>query len=198
MKTAMFFAGVGGQGTLLASQVVGQAALDEGVQVLMSEVHGMAQRGGVVTCTVVLGDAHSPLVGEGGADILLGFEPIETLRAIDRANKDTWIITSTSPIVPFTASVGEEKYPEVDDVVAALKEASQKVVTIDSLGLAQQAGAAISANVVMLGALSATPGFSLRPEAIVSAFDGLLPKKAAETNKKAFELGREEAMAQMG
>ena len=107
---------VGGQGNLLASKVLGEAALLSGVPVRMSEIHGMAQRGGVVESAIIFGDAKSSIISDGEADLLLGFEPSETLRAIQKSNKNTVTITNLSPLVPFTVAIGKGTYPDLDSI----------------------------------------------------------------------------------
>lgn len=184
--------GVGGQGILLSSQVIGNAALEKGIDVFMSEVHGMAQRGGVVVTTVKLGDkVYSPLIGEGDADVILGFEPIEAYRALNKASKDTWIVTNTSPIVPFTVSVGKEEYPDLNELFASLEKASDKMVKIDAEKLAKEAGAAITQNIVMLGALTATQVIPLTKEEMIESIRKNVPEKFIEVNIKAFNNGYE-------
>ncbi len=100
----MIIVAVGGQGNLLASKVLGEAALIEGVEVRMSEIHGMAQRGGVVESAIIFGDASSSIISDGEADILLGFEPAETLRAIGRCSANTKVITNTATLPPFSST----------------------------------------------------------------------------------------------
>jgi len=100
------FVGVGGQGNLLASRLLGEAALSEGIPAVVSEIHGMAQRGGIVESAVLLGNVSSPIVSDGEADVLVGFEPVETLRALKKCNQETLVITNTHPLPPFTVSVG--------------------------------------------------------------------------------------------
>ncbi len=105
------FVGVGGQGNLLSSRVLGEAALSAGLPVNVSEVHGMAQRGGVVESAVVLGGALSSIVSNGEADVLIGFEPSETLRALEKCSSETVVITNVTPLMPFTVAVGKGVYP---------------------------------------------------------------------------------------
>ena len=110
----LFFTGVGGQGTLLASRVLGEAALAAGLDPLVSETHGMAQRGGIVVSTVVLGDLKSPIISLGEADIVLGFEALETFRALDRCHAGTLVIANTATIVPYPVAIGQAQYPPVE------------------------------------------------------------------------------------
>ncbi len=183
--------GVGGQGILTSSQVLGAAALNKDLDVYMSEVHGMAQRGGVVVTTVKIGDeVHSPLIGKGDADVILGFEPIETYRAIEQASKKTWIVTNTQPIVPFTVSVGNQEYPSIDDeILPSLEEATDRLVTLNAEALAKEVGAAITQNIVMLGALSATEVLPLTKDEMMQAVENQVPDKFVDMNLKAFRKG---------
>lgn len=183
--------GVGGQGILTSSQVLGAAALEKDLDVYMSEVHGMAQRGGVVVTTVKIGEkVHSPLIGKGDADVILGFEPVETYRAIEQASEKTWIVTNRQPIVPFTVSVGNEEYPSIDDdILPSLEESTDRLVTLNAEDLAKEAGAAITQNIVMLGALSATEVLPLTKDEMMDAVENQVPEKFVDMNLKAFRKG---------
>lgn len=191
--TNIVIVGVGGQGILTSSQVIGRAAMAKGLDVFMSEVHGMAQRGGVVVTTVKLGEkVYSPLIGDGDADIILGFEPIETYRAIRKASKDTWVITNTAPIVPFTVSTGKQSYPDIDDIFKSLEEVTDKFVKMDARKLAMEAGAAITQNIVMVGALTATGVLPMSKEEMLEAVRQSVPERFMEINEKAFLKGFEQ------
>src|SRR5512137_753769 len=113
-KTSIILTGVGGEGVVTAANLLGKAALKAKLNVYVSEIHGMAQRGGSVSCTVRIGNVSGPLVASGTADAILSSEPAETLRYIHYSNKNTKIITSINPVIPFTVSVGTEEYPNVD------------------------------------------------------------------------------------
>ncbi len=190
--------GVGGQGILLSSKVIGGAALDKGLDVWMSEVHGMAQRGGVVVTTVKIGEiVYSPLIGDGEAHAILGFEPVETYRAIKRAAKDTWIVTNIAPIVPFTVSSGKQKYPKPDEIFQSIEKVSDRLIKVDAKKLAQEAGAAIAQNIVMLGALTATDALPFSREEMENSIRKNVPEKFVELNLRAFDLGFRSAKEQM-
>ncbi len=192
--------GVGGQGILTSSQVIGSAALENDLEVYMSEVHGMAQRGGVVVTTVKIGEkVYSPLIGKGDADVVLGFEPVETYRAIEQASDDTWIITNTEPIVPFTVSVGDETYPSLDEkVLPSLKSCTDKLIALNAEDLAKEAGAAITQNIVMIGALTATELLPMSKEDILESVISNVPDKFEELNRMAFEKGYEKTKDEIG
>lgn len=190
MKYSIQLVGVGGQGVLLASAVLGNAAVAEGLEVAMSEVHGMAQRGGSVQSTVRLGhEIYSPLIPQGGADLLLGFEPAETLRNITSVNKDSYIITNTSPIVPISVSIGQGVYPPLEEILDALRSVNDHVVAIDATAKAIEAGKAITANAVLIGAIAAVKGFPLSKGRVLDALLEAVPAKAKDVNVRAFELG---------
>ena len=122
MKYTVQIVGVGGQGVLLASMVLGNAAMEMGYKVAMSEVHGMAQRGGSVLCTLRFGDdVISPLEAKGGADLIMGFEPVETCRNMSLGNKDTKILMNLDPVYPAMVAAGMDEYPEIDDLIKKLE-----------------------------------------------------------------------------
>jgi indolepyruvate ferredoxin oxidoreductase beta subunit len=184
--------GVGGQGVLLASTVLGNAAVAEGLEVAMSEVHGMAQRGGSVLCSVRMGqDILSPLIPLGAADLLLGFEPVETCRALSSVNHDSQIVTSINPVVPISVSAGKDTYPKVEDILDAIRSVNPNLIALDATALAVKAGKAITANSVLIGAISAVKGFPLSRERMLTSLLDIVPAKARDINVKAFELGFE-------
>lgn len=185
-------AGVGGQGTLLAAEILGTAAIKEGLNVQVSEIHGMAQRGGAVVSNVRIGEkALSPAVLEGQADILLGFEPIETLRNLKFASEKTLVIMNKERITPTELTAKEIKYPSMEEIIEKIHRFTKKVVTLDATKLARKAGNILTENVVLIGALAATEKTPLKKENIMDALQELLPAKHLNTNVKAFELGYE-------
>ncbi|MBI4773037.1 MAG: indolepyruvate oxidoreductase subunit beta [Deltaproteobacteria bacterium] len=131
---------VGGQGNLLASRVLGEAALAANVPVRMSEIHGMAQRGGVVESAVLFGDVESTIISDGEADALVGFEPSETLRAAKKCGKDTVVITNLGQLPPFTVAIGKGVYPDIPSSLDLLRQRVKKVIAFDGTGLAIKAG----------------------------------------------------------
>ncbi len=189
MNTSMIFAGVGGQGVLTASSIVGKAALLSGINVVMSEVHGMAQRGGIVVTEMKIGEAKSPLIGKGEADIIVGFEPVEAYRALPKAHKGSYVIVNTEPIIPITASLGDSSYPEVNELLENMK--GLNVIPIEATDLARKAGDSITTNIVMLGALVKLPIFPIEKEKIKEAIKQSINPRYHELNFKAFEMGYE-------
>ncbi|MBF0257980.1 MAG: indolepyruvate oxidoreductase subunit beta [Desulfamplus sp.] len=186
---------VGGQGNLLASKVLGEAALLSGVPVHMSEIHGMAQRGGVVESAIVFGDAKSTIISDGEADILVGFEPAETLRAINRCNANTKVITSLSPVPPFTAAIGIGVYPQIDNIVSLIRERTPSLVAFDALKLAKEAGSPMTLNIVLVGALIQSKEIPLTRENVEEAIRLRTKASFIDMNMNALKLGFEAAEA---
>ncbi len=187
-------AGVGGQGTLLSSVILGQVALKLGYDVKISEVHGMAQRGGSVVTYVRIGDkgekVYSPIIDPGQADILLGFEQLETLRWLPYAGKDCKIYSNTQQILPMPVITGAAKYP--DDIPGTVKKHFDDAVFVDALSLAVQAGSVRAVNVVLLGVMAKEMDID---EAVWMDVIGSTVKPAfKEINEKAFLLGNKEVI----
>ena len=181
--------GVGGQGTIKASTIIGEAAMKKGLNVVMSEVHGMAQRGGTVVTEFKIGEAHSPLIEEGAADLMIAFEPAEALRVLNKINQESFVIVNSSPIVPFTVSLGISEYPEPSSVFKELKIKIKNLLIINAEKIAKKAGSIISENMVLLGAAVATPNFPIEKDLVIQSMKENLPPKSIETNLKAFESG---------
>lgn len=193
-KTSIVLSGVGGQGTITAANILGKAAVNAEVPVFASEVHGMAQRGGAVNCTVRMGAISGPLVAAGTADVILSLEPVEALRNIQYASKQTQVITDIHPVIPFTVSVGGETYPDLEKVFAELASRSQ-LYKIDALAIAKESGAAITKNIVMLGALAASDLLPFNTDILLSTILENVPKKYLEINEKAFNGGMQAIQA---
>ena len=181
--------GVGGQGTIKTSTIIGEAAIKKGLNVVMSEVHGMAQRGGVVNTDIKIGNAKSPLIGKGDADLIIGFEPAETLRSLDKAGEKTFVITNSARIIPFTVSLGMSEYPKINDVMEFLRSHVKNLFVIDAEKVAKEAGNIMSLNMVLLGAATAIPNFPLEKEIVIEAMKENLPPKTIDINLRAFEAG---------
>jgi indolepyruvate ferredoxin oxidoreductase beta subunit len=184
---------VGGQGNLLASKVLGEAALLSGIPVRMSEIHGMAQRGGVVESAILFGDGKSTIISDGEADLLVGFEPSETLRAMNKCSADTIVITNTAPIPPFTVAIGKGVYPDLNELQKLIVAKTAKFIAFNGVDLAKKAGNIMSLNIVLLGALIQTDVLPLTAESVKQALQTTTKKAFLESNLKAFELGFEAA-----
>jgi indolepyruvate ferredoxin oxidoreductase, beta subunit len=187
------FVGVGGQGNLLSSRVLGEAALLAGIPVNVSEVHGMAQRGGVVESAVVLGGALSSIVSDGEADVLIGFEPSETLRAMVKCSNETTVITNVTPLMPFTVAVGKGVYPNIKDALGLIQKKVKRLIALNADALAEEAGSAMAVNVVMLGALAQSNTVPITADQIKETLKMNLKQKLWAINLKAFDLGFEAA-----
>ncbi len=180
--------GVGGQGTLLASKLMGKYFTEKGYDVKVSEVHGMSQRGGSVVTYVRFGDkVFSSVIEKGEADVILSFEQLESARWLPYLKKGGVLITGTQKIDPMPVIMGKATYP--DGVIEKLKENDIKVVPVDALGLALKAGSAKSANVVLLGA--AVRFLGIEKESFAEIVKTSVPPKTVEANLKAFEYGYE-------
>ncbi|MCP4689874.1 MAG: indolepyruvate oxidoreductase subunit beta [Desulfobacterales bacterium] len=187
--TRLIIVAVGGQGNLLASGVLGEAALLAGVPVRMSEIHGMAQRGGVVESAMVFGDAESTIISDGEADVLVGFEPSETLRALPRASEKTKVITNVRPLPPFTVAIGKGVYPEIEEMTRLIKEKTASLIAFDANTLAEEAGNVLAVNMVLVGALTQTGALPMTADHVREAMKTKTKKAFLDSNLKAFELG---------
>ena len=185
--------GVGGQGNLLASNLLGQAALSMGINAVVSEIHGMAQRGGVVESTVLMGNVTSPIISNGEADVVLSFEPLETMRALPKCNSRTVVITNAQPLPPFTVSIGQGKYPPVDEILDKIEGKVGRVISLRGNDLAREAGNPLSLNMVMLGALIGSGSVPVTEEVMKKIISTSTKKAFLESNLKAFDLGKQTA-----
>ena len=182
----IYICGVGGQGIIKTSVIIGEAAMNQGLNVVMSEIHGMSQRGGSVSTELKIGDYNSSIIPKHSADMLLSFEPIETIRGLDKVNDDTKIVFNTHPIVP---SSSDKPYPSVSNITNTLKENFKHVLPIDGTKLAIDAGNVLALNMVLLGAVTADDKFPLSKESVIGAMKNNLKPKFHELNLKAIESG---------
>ena len=191
MTKNIMIAGVGGQGTLLASKLLGSLPIGQGYDVKVSEVHGMAQRGGSVVTYVRYGErVASPIIDRGEADILVAFELLEAARWAGYLRPEGVLIANTQQILPMPVITGAAVYPE--DLAERLREGCGRAVLVDALAPAEEAGSAKAVNVVLMGILSTVLGI---PEAAwMAALERQLKPALVEMNKKAFYIGR--AMAE--
>ncbi len=184
---SVMIVGVGGQGTLLASRILGAVLLESGYDVKVSEVHGMSQRGGSVVTYVKYGDeVYSPVIEKGEADLILSFEELEAARWLPYLKKGGRLITNTQRIDPMPVITGAAQYPE--NITEKLKKSGADVTAADALSAAEEAGSPKAVNVVLMGMLSKSTDF---PEEVWErAIEACVPPKALEINKKAFAIGR--------
>ena len=180
--------GVGGQGTLLASKLLGRLLLGKGFDVKVSEVHGMSQRGGSVVTYVRWGEkVYSPIIDRGQADAILSFELLEAARWVSWLKPEGTLIANTQRILPMPVITGAASYPE--NLVEKMRSAGAKVDALDCLKLAEEAGSSKAVNIVLMGRLSHY--FDLPGEAWQKSLEAVVPPKFLELNKKAFELGKQ-------
>jgi indolepyruvate ferredoxin oxidoreductase beta subunit len=180
---------VGGQGNLLASSVLGEAALLAGVPMRMSEIHGMAQRGGVVESALIFGNAQSTIISDGDADVLMGFEPAETLRALGKCNARSVVITNLAPLMPFTVNIGQGAYPDLQKLQELIRAKTARLIAFNATTLAREAGNVLSVNMVLLGALTQTGVLPLTAEHVKAAMRRKTKPAFLDGNLKAFEMG---------
>lgn len=187
MKTTnVMIVGVGGQGSLLASKLLGRLLIDEGYDVKVSEVHGMSQRGGSVVTYVRFGEkVYSPIITEGEADFIISFEKLEAARYAKYLNKEGLIVVNTQQIDPMPVIIGAAEYPV--DVLDELKAKGLKVEALDALSLAEQAGSSKAVNIVLMGKVAKKFGISY--DKWITAIENTVAPKFVEMNKKAFNLG---------
>lgn len=186
---SIMIVGVGGQGSLLASRIIGNVLLSQGFDVKVSEVHGMSQRGGSVVTYVKYGDeVASPVVNKGEADIIISFEQLEAARWLPYLKKGGHLVTSTQKIDPMPVIGGAAVYPE--DIIGKIKAQGIDVIAVDALTLAEQAGTAKASNVVLMGVVLTKMQFE---ESVwQQALEQCVPAKFLELNKQAFALGIKE------
>jgi indolepyruvate ferredoxin oxidoreductase beta subunit len=186
---------VGGQGNLLASSVLGEAALLSGVPMRMSEIHGMAQRGGVVESALIFGDAYSTIISDGDADVLVGFEPAETLRALGKCNERSVVITNLAPLMPFTVNIGLGVYPDLKKLQELIRAKTARLIAFNATALAREAGSVLSVNMVLLGALTQTGVLPFSVDNVKTAMQRKTKAAFLDANIKAFDLGFAAAQA---
>ena len=187
MVKNIMIVGVGGQGTLLASKMLGHLLLGQGYDVKVSEVHGMSQRGGSVVTYVRYGDkVYSPIIDKGEADVIVSFELLEAARWLPFLKKDGTVVTNIQQIDPMPVITGNMEYPA--ELVEKMKATGAKVDALDCLKLAEEAGSSKAVNIVLMGRLSHY--FDMPEEAWMKAMEAIVPAKFLEMNKKAFELGK--------
>jgi indolepyruvate ferredoxin oxidoreductase beta subunit len=193
----IYLVGVGGQGIITASKIIGEAAILAGQKVILSETHGMAQRGGSVVCTARIGDVSGPLIRDAGADVILSFELLETMRAACKSSKNTLVVASTERLIPLSVSTQKRRYPSIEEARERLERAAGKVVFVDSREKAEEAGVPISSNIVMVGALAGTGATGIERHLFEEAVRKVISRKAEE-NQAAFAAGFEEGLKAIG
>ncbi|PMP73719.1 MAG: indolepyruvate ferredoxin oxidoreductase subunit beta [Aciduliprofundum sp.] len=182
--------GVGGQGVVSMGIILGNAIAKRGLNVVMSEIHGMAQRGGIVTVDMRIGDVYGPIIPDGKVDIIIGFEALETIRALKRATRETLIIMNTERIIPFTVNIGEEEYPDIEKLIRDLN--IKNIVGIDAVEIARRNGNLQSVNMVLLGAAFATDLIPVDQSDIEESIKNQFPERSWNSNLNAFRQGMDQ------
>ena len=191
MVLNIVFSGIGGQGIVVASDILCEAALFDGLDVAKAEVHGMAQRGGSIVAHVKIGEnVLSPLIETGKADIILGFEMLEAARVLPMMKKNGTVIVNTKYIPPST-SIGSLSDFNSDKILRIIKERAHKVFEVDGIGIAKKLGNTLVVNTIILGALSGIPENPVTKQSIKQAIAGRLKEKYVSLNLKAFKIGSE-------
>ncbi|MFX1319510.1 MAG: indolepyruvate oxidoreductase subunit beta [Promethearchaeota archaeon] len=186
----IMFTGVGGTGVLTAARILASAALAEGENVRMGEIHGMAQRGGAVDCTIRIGKSvHGPIIPTGKANLLLSVEPVEALRNVDRIMSSGTIIVGEYRITPTGVLLGRDKYPSDEAILQDLAKFA-KVITFDAAKLAQEAGGILTMNTVLIGAIISLNLIPIKEETVIAAIKEILPERYHAMNISAFEKGK--------
>ena len=187
-RLRIFMTGVGGQGTLTATTLLARAALAAGLPVTSGEIHGMAQRGGVVESTLLIG-CRSPKIGPGEADILLGFEPLETLRALPYLKPGGLVLSSTEYLPPLSVASGREENPDLSAIKAKVAACAGQARFLPCRSLGVQAGAVQSGNIALLGALCAMNALPFGLDVLAQTIRATMKPKVAEINLLALNLG---------
>lgn len=188
METNVIVAGVGGQGVVTAGTLISHAALVKGHNVVMSEIHGLAQRGGSVSVEVRIGNVKSPIIPVGQADLILGLEPMEAVRAAERAGTRTKILTNVERISPVSLTMRGLEYPQIEGMLSELVE-KLDVYLIDALPFAMEAGDPRSASTVMVGAALKLGVLPIDEDSVLEALKDRFSPKLFEINRKALQFG---------
>ncbi|MFP4167554.1 MAG: indolepyruvate oxidoreductase subunit beta [Desulfonatronovibrionaceae bacterium] len=188
-KTRVFLTGVGGQGTLTATNLLAEIAADSKMPVTAGEIHGMAQRGGIVHSFVLIGGSKSPKITQGEADVLLGFEPLETMRALEFLHPDGVVVSSLSPVLPLSVCMGRDTYPDIETIREKCRLSAKTAHFVPCGDLARETGVMQTANMVLMGALFASGLLPLGLENLRSGIKKHLKPKIVDVNLQAIELG---------
>jgi indolepyruvate ferredoxin oxidoreductase beta subunit len=192
MKLDVVFCGIGGQGVVVLSDIFCEAALIDGFDVAKAEIHGMAQRGGSIVAHARLGEkVEAPLIERGAADVILGFEVLETARALPMLKKNGKVVVNTKYIPPSASAAFSGKLPSEKELLTMINRKAGKVFEIDGIGIALELGNPLVVNTVLLGALSALPETPVKPESFEKAIVGRFKEKYVKMNMQAFQRGRE-------
>jgi indolepyruvate ferredoxin oxidoreductase beta subunit len=191
VRARLLLVGVGGQGVLTAAAFLGEAALLAGLNVNVGQIHGMSQRGGSVEATVVIGPGATAHIAQ--ADVVLGLEPLELLRALPRIDGRTLVIAARDGLSPFSLTMQGEAYPPVETILSRVREIARKLVVIDCAPVLREVGEPRALNTVMLGALAVLGATPFDDDVMWRAVERSTPPRLLETSRRAFALGGEAA-----
>ncbi len=198
-STNIVVAGVGGQGSILASRLLAEAALKDGREVKLAETFGAATRGGSVMAHVRVGEVWAPMMMEDEADVVVSMEPLEGLRvAVRFLRPGGWVLLNTRPWLPVDVAVGRAQYPDVESILGGLGSLDARVLTLDATNLALQAGNARTANTVMLGGLFALGLLDISEESLFDAMAERWPSRLVTVNRTAYDLGYQVVQKSIG
>jgi len=186
---SLLVVGVGGQGAITAARVLGEAAMSAGLPVRLGQLHGMSQRGGSVESTVVIGPGQTAFLPTRGADVVLGLEPLEVLRARPSLHPGSRVLVCRDPVVPTSMSVQGEEYPHVAGILADVQDATDEVIAVEGGAIAAAADAAGALNAVLLGALLAQGWLPFGPDPVKAALDLSSSPARRDRNRRAFDAG---------
>lgn len=190
--------GVGGQGVQTAAAIMGDAAAGAGLDVRVGWLHGMSQRGGSVQNTVLIGPGSTSIIDRGEADLVVGFEPLETQRALPLMSERTTVVLNTSRLVPFSITHGGAEYPPLEAIAESMKRVTSRVVRVDALAAAHEAGSARTLNIVLLGVVAALEVLPIAAGDLLEQIGQHGPEAALDHNRRAFELGMKAVSAASG
>lgn len=182
--------GVGGQGTILASKILAQTAVRLGLNCRVGETHGMSQRGGSVISHVRIGSkVYGALTPYAHGDLMLAFEPVESLRYIDYLKREAYIVLNSHPLIPTSVNAGLATYPHFSEILSKLKVVTKNILNLDASEIARASGSIISLNMVIIGASTKVPKFPFPEEELIKTIEELIKPKFIQINKTAFEAG---------
>ncbi len=183
--------GVGGQGAITAARILGEAAKSSGMPVRVGQIHGMSQRGGSVESTVVIGPGQSPFMPLRGADVVLGLEPLELLRARPKLHAGSRVVVSSGRIVPTPMALKGDEYPDLEEIYDQVRPLVEQLVVVDGEDLAATAGSPRALNAILLGVLAGQGWLPFDERALLDQLDQRSPPKHRESNRRAFQVGKE-------
>ncbi len=194
----LLLVGVGGQGVLTTSRILGLAALAGGLESRVGQIHGMSQRGGSLESTVVVGPGHTAYVSAGEVDILLAFDPLEAARALPRVTERTLAIVNSTPRVPYSMTSQGKRFPQVDELLSDLDQKVGRLCLFDATGVAREAGEAMTLGVVLLGALAELDALPFEAEVLLETLATEVRESRRATTLAAFQAGRTAAATLWG